>query len=145
MDRDRFEALHRSFHECSIHQIMMLIVMLVDEINGESGHFVGKRLPLKIQSQVIRHHQRRQLVKTLLKTMDQQPVVQIPRIHLPLGGVQFSLPALLQIGHQPLGNVIAEEDEQCQLVFPFLGIFYKSLDAHSWALALLWIFLHFGC
>jgi len=32
MDRDRFESLQRSFHECSIQQIMMLIVMLVDEV-----------------------------------------------------------------------------------------------------------------
>ena len=39
MDRDRFEGLQRSFHECSIHQIMMLIVMLVDEIQWRIREF----------------------------------------------------------------------------------------------------------
>ena len=39
MDRDRFEGLQRSFHECSIHQIMMLIVMLVDEVQWRIREF----------------------------------------------------------------------------------------------------------
>ena len=39
MDRDRFEGLQTSFHECSIHQIMMLIVMLVDEVQWRIREF----------------------------------------------------------------------------------------------------------
>ena len=39
MDRDRFEGLQRSFHECSIQQIMMLIVMLVDEVQWRIREF----------------------------------------------------------------------------------------------------------